>query len=282
MPLPLPPGEQITVQKNLRPASYQMPAIEIATDHYSLGFMIRGDRKAITPSDTYSYHTGDVSMSRPYMYHRTFSLSDIPYESYLIKYTPEFIQPFCEKIGQTILDDIYDEKVCHFSKKHQQKIGSMFQDMLEEYEKNAPYKEVLLQGMLFRLLTTIWELRIPGETTKFSSLLTEPIMNAVYYIEQNYNQSIGLATVAKEVNLSEAYFSRLFSSQLQMSFSEYLSNVRLRHAQAMLIQTDKSIMDIALSTGYCHGDYLSTQFKNKIGVTPSAFRKMQKENHSIN
>lgn len=37
MPLPLPPGEQITVQKNLRPASYQMPAIEIATDHYSLG-----------------------------------------------------------------------------------------------------------------------------------------------------------------------------------------------------------------------------------------------------
>lgn len=281
MPLPLPPGEQITVQKNLRPASYQMPAMEIATDHYSLGFMIRGDRKAITPSATYSYHTGDVSMSRPYMYHRTFSLSDIPYESYLIKYTPEFIQPFCEKIGQTILDDIYDEKVCHFSKEHQQKIGSMFQDMLEEYEKNAPYKEVLLQGMLFRLLTTIWELRIPGETTKFSSLLTEPIMNAVYYIEQNYNQSIGLATVAKEVNLSEAYFSRLFSSQLQMSFSEYLSNVRLRHAQAMLIQTDKSIMDIALSTGYCHGDYLSTQFKNKIGVTPSAFRKMQKENHSL-
>ena len=73
-----------------------------------------------------------------------------------------------------------------------------------------------------------------------------------------------------------SYFSRLFRAQLGMSFTEYLSNVRIRHVSALLAQTNKSIMQIALETGYCHGDYMATQFKSKVGMTPTEFRRKSK------
>ena len=79
--------------------------------------------------------------------------------------------------------------------------------------------------------------------------------------------------VAAEAGFSAAHFSRVFHAQLGMSFTDYLSNVRMQHVKELLIRTDKSITEIALSTGFCHGDYLATQFKRKVGMTPTQFRK---------
>lgn len=272
MPLPLPPGEHISIQRNLRPAAYAMPSMEMATDHYSISYIISGDRRKITPLQSYISHAGDVGLSAPFEYHRTISASNVPYEKYLIKYTPEFVEPFIEQVGKNVFDELYKQKVCHFTKDMQVKIEQQFADMLSEYKKDIPYKEFILQGMLFRLLTTIWENKIKGDEISFQSPLTPPIIDSLYYIENNFDRKLTLSSLAKQVHLSDAYFSRLFSAQLGMSFTEYLNNVRIRHVQAMLTQTDKSIMEIALACGYCHGDYLSAQFKQKTGMTPSEFR----------
>lgn len=273
MPRPLPEGQHITVERNLRPANFSMPSLEMATDHYNIGFVVSGDRRAITPLQSYCYHAGDVAMSPPFVYHRTLSESDAPYDGYLIKYSPEFIQPFIDQIGKNIFDELYEQKVCHFTPNMQVKIEQLFADMLEEYHKQTPYKEVILQGMLFRLLTTVYENKLESTATRFKSPLTPPIIDTLYYIENHYSQKITLSAMAKEVHLSEAYLSRLFTSQLGMSFTDYVNNVRIRHVQTMLTRTDKSVMEIALACGYCHGDYLSAQFKLKTGMTPLGFRR---------
>ena len=277
MPIPMPEGKQITVQRNLRSAQYCMPSMEMAIDHYDISYIVTGDRKAITPLQSFSYHAGDIAMGLPYLYHRTISESDVPYENYLIKYTPEFVEPFIRQVGKNVFDELNEQRVCHFSAQVQVKIEGMFKEMLEEYNKNVPYKEMILQGMLFRLLTTIYENKLNGSVTRYKSPLTEPILEAIYYIENNYDKNITLEKIAEEAHFSCSYFSRLFSSQLGMSFTEYVSNVRIRHVKKLLIQTNKSIMEIALDTGYCHGDYLSSQFKNKTNMTPSEFRRNTKK-----
>ena len=96
--------------------------MEMATDHYSIGYVISGDRRTITPNATYSYHAGDVAMSPPYVYHRTVAESGEPYERILIKYTPDFVKPFIEKVGRKTFDDLYESRVCHFTKEAQEKI----------------------------------------------------------------------------------------------------------------------------------------------------------------
>ncbi len=273
MPLPLPRGKSISVKLNSRPASYSMQAMELATDHYNISYCISGDRRVITPLYSYTYHAGNVSVGQPYMYHRTVPESDEPYINYQIKFTPDFIRPFIENVGQNVFDEIYSHSVWEFTDNTSQRLKAMFSDMLEEYGKQQSYTEFILQGMLYRLLLTVYENKLNKTAEAHTSELTAPIIDTLYYIESNFASNITLEEAAGNIHFSVSHFSRVFHAQLGVSFSDYVSSVRLKHAKDLLINSDKSITEIALESGYTNGDYFSAQFKKKTGITPSAFRK---------
>lgn len=276
MAAPLPEGTRIYVEHKNFSHHYTMPTMQMATDHYNIGYTISGDRKCITPTCSYSYHSGSVAMMRPFVYCRTFSESEKPYERILIKFSPEIITPFLESFGQQNFDALYEKHICCFSPEVSEQIFVMFWDMLEEYQKDVPYKELILQGMLFRLLAAVYEKRLPEEAAEINpTLLSEPIINALYYMENYYYKNPSLEETAQQAGFSTAYFSRLFSAQLGKSYHTYLTDIKLRHVCGLLMQSDKSIMEIAQETGYCHGNHLCEQFRKKMGMTPSEYRKCQ-------
>lgn len=280
MPVPLPEGTQIYIKRKTLQPGYSMPSLQMATDHYTVSFIISGHRRTITPVCTYSYHGGNVAMSPPYMYHRTVPEVNVPCESIMIKFTPDFMEPFAAAMGPNVLDELFEERVCSFSDSARKKIGKMFEEMEEEFQKGKPYREFILQGMLSRMFAAVWEERIPDQKPdKNPSPLTRPVVDALSYMENFYSRNPSLEEVARTVNFSAAYFSRLFREQLGIPYSEYLSRIKLRHASVLLTQTDKTIMEIAQETGYCHGNYLCEQFKKKTGMTPGEFRKMSAENN---
>ena len=277
MPYPIPEGQSFTIEHGKFPADSCMPFMQMATDHYNIGYTVSGDRRCITPTQTYDYHSGDVSMQIPYVYHRTVAETDKPYERFLIKFTPKFAEPFISHMGQHFFDELFRLKVCRFHTDAREKIKRMFFEIYDEYQKDTPYKEFILQGMLFRLLCSVWEERIPEELPALNpSPLTKSMIDAVYLIETHYNQNLSLEETARTAGLSTAYFSRLFRAQLGIPFSEYVRNVRIHHAKILLSQSSKSITEIALETGFCSGDYFSSQFKAKTGMTPSTFRNRPK------
>lgn len=138
MPYPIPEGQQFTIQHAIYPGDYHMPSMQMASDHYSIGYTVSGDRRCITPTKTYDYHGGNVAMQIPYVYHRTVGQTDTPYERFLIKFTPEFAEPFINHVGQHIFDELFRLKVCRFSKVSQEKIKRMFTEINEEYQKDTP------------------------------------------------------------------------------------------------------------------------------------------------
>jgi AraC-like DNA-binding protein len=145
--------------------------------------------------------------------------------------------------------------------------------MLEIYQRSASYSEELLKGILFRLIVMISEKNIAGDKTLFKGELSRDIMDAMYFIEQNYTENLRLSDVANKIGFSEGHFSRLFSAQVGVSFSNYLINIRIRHAKELLINTEDSISEIALKTGFGSGDYLSASFSKYEKTSPTAFRK---------
>jgi AraC-like DNA-binding protein len=76
---------------------------------------------------------------------------------------------------------------------------------------------------------------------------------------------------------SVSYFSRLFQSQLGLSFTDYLQSIRLKHVKSDLISTDRSIMDIAIDNGFIYAGNMSSCFRKKTGMTPTQFRRKIKE-----
>lgn len=278
MPIPMREGTHIYVERKMLGVSHSMPTMQMARDYYEVGYIISGDRKTITPMGTYYCGAGAVGFTHPYIYHRTMAASDELYERILIKFTPDFVEPFIQEVGQQVFDQLYEQKICYFTKESQDKIAQMFIEMAEEFEKDGLHKEFILQGMLFRLLLTVYEEKLPASNVMRNlAPLTPPIMDAVVFVEDNYAKNPTLEEAARVAGFSPAYFSRLFSSQLGKSYTDYLDNVKIQHAQILLTRTKKTIMEIAEETGYCHGNYLNSQFKKKVGMTPGQYRKQNQD-----
>ena len=268
---------QIYILRNKSSVDAPMPIIGMTKDYFEVGYILSGARKIITPDKTYDTSTGMVGITHPYIYHKTVAISE-PYECILIRFTRTFVEPLIQRVGRTFVDKLNAQTMFHFSETSQEKIGHMFLEMEEEYKKDIPYREFILQGMLFRLLFTIYEEKLSvSNVITNSTPLTPPIMDAMVYMENNFMNNPTLEETAKVAGFSTAYFSRLFVAQMGKSYTEYLDNIKIKHAQILLTQTKKTIMEIAEETGYCHGNYLNSQFKKKVGMTPGQYRKKNRE-----
>ena len=275
MPLPLPEGKLIHIDKSRRAPGYEMPSLEAAADHYSLAYLLDGECFNITTNSSYVFHKDYVGTTPPYVYHRS-STSSSGYERIHIKFAPEFVEPLNAKFGIGIMNAVYANPCYHFSPENTAKVKALFEKMLATYEQDTIYDEFLLQGMLFELLIMIYEHAITDDQTIHQAPISEPMIDAIYFMEQNFSQNIRMDQVATIAGYSPAHFSRLFQKQMGKSYSAYLTSIRVREAAKLLMNTDKSITDIAIETGFVYVSNMTAVFKKEIGVTPREYRKQGK------
>lgn len=100
----------------------------------------------------------------------------------------------------------------------------------------------------------------------------ELIKKAMLYISNNFSITLTLEAVANYVHLNPAYFSTIFKQSSGSSFKEYLNMVRIEESKRLLANTDYSIIDIAIATGFEDQSYFSKVFKRYTGLTPKQYR----------
>lgn len=98
------------------------------------------------------------------------------------------------------------------------------------------------------------------------------IRNAMRYIADHYNEHLELNVVAEHVQLSPGYFSSLFRQVTGVSFREYLCQIRVEESKQLLLSTDYSLAEIAISVGFPDQSYYCKVFKRIVGLTPGKFR----------
>ncbi len=98
------------------------------------------------------------------------------------------------------------------------------------------------------------------------------IDSALQYIEANYPYDITVDSIAKHVGITRNYLFMIFRDYLSTSPQKVLLQTRMRAACEFLQQTDASIKDVAISTGYDPLAF-SRAFKNFNGITPSEYRR---------
>ena len=80
--------------------------------------------------------------------------------------------------------------------------------------------------------------------------------------------------MARMRSVSPEHLSRTFKRETGFGFNEYLTLVRLQHAELMLRdRSAKSISDIAYSCGFNDSNYFSDRFKKAYGIPPLRYRK---------
>lgn len=99
------------------------------------------------------------------------------------------------------------------------------------------------------------------------------IVRAVDYINNNYHLPITLQKVARIVGISEAYFSTLFKKEIGLSFTDYLTELRMKKAKQLLEDPAIYIYEVGEYVGYSDPNYFGKVFKKYTGLSPEAYRK---------
>ncbi len=104
------------------------------------------------------------------------------------------------------------------------------------------------------------------------------INKARAYLAREYtNAGITLNDVASHACMSNSHFCTIFSQEVGMTFTEYLTNLRMTRARELLRLTKMRSSDIAYAVGYNDPHYFSYLFKKHMGVTPRDYRKESSE-----
>ncbi len=115
-----------------------------------------------------------------------------------------------------------------------------------------------------------------GETYQSDSVLAARgdagVLAAVRYIEEHYASPLALPDLARHSGYAPTYLARTFRRRLGVPPSDYLLQVRLQHACALLETTDLTVTTIAHRTGFADSRYFATRFRQTLDTTPTAFR----------
>lgn len=126
-----------------------------------------------------------------------------------------------------------------------------------------------LKRYITDILMQALELRDKATGSQYRSLLKQ----AVDYIDDHFAQEeLSLNKVAREVNISANYLSAVFSQEMGITFTEYVTGKRMEKAKELLRTTDKRSGEIAAEVGYRDPHYFSFLFKKTQGCTPRDYR----------
>lgn len=115
-----------------------------------------------------------------------------------------------------------------------------------------------------------------------SELITSPVTEAdvnknfkkmLKHMQVNLNKKLQLKEVAKEFYLNPNYCCFLFNKNIGKTFSEFLTDLRMKEAVRILEDNELTIEEAAKKTGYDDYFYFNKVFKKYHGVTPAEYRK---------
>lgn len=166
------------------------------------------------------------------------------------------------------------------------RIQEIFNSMYCESQNSTEYSHYFKRALLYELCGLILS-HIPTEPMNESKmpksiLHLKTMQTALQYLETNYARDIGLEEIARTINISPFYFSRLFNQITGKNFKTYLNSVRIEKAEEILLSgIDKSITEIAYDTGFGSVRTFNRVFKSIKGHIPSDIRYQDRRSELI-
>ena len=102
---------------------------------------------------------------------------------------------------------------------------------------------------------------------------TNVIIEAQKYINRNYNNEyLSISEIANSLGVSQTYLSRMFKREMGSTFSQYLTNVRIKNAIILMRDPSLRLNEIAELIGYGTQNYFNNIFKRSVGISPEDYK----------
>lgn len=151
---------------------------------------------------------------------------------------------------------------------HQPDILSLYRDLNAEWLRREPGYGMKVRAFVLLILQRYFELIIYKTD---SGLIDTRIKKAMRYITDHYAEPLTVKNLSELTGLNHIYFGNLFKQSTGMTFRQYLSSIRLNHAEDMLRSGEYNVNETAQLCGFSDIFYFSKVFKESRGISPSKF-----------
>lgn len=139
-------------------------------------------------------------------------------------------------------------------------------DFLDNYELTERFSDI---GEMCSYLHTLY---VEGNGEQ-SGTVNDKFFEMLRYIDKNYAQHLSLKELCNVFYINMSYCCELFQKHKNMTFSQYLTDVRIAKACELIKDQKTTVSDACEMVGYKDYFYFSKVFKKKMGCTPAAYRK---------
>lgn len=117
-------------------------------------------------------------------------------------------------------------------------------------------------------------LKVTDQLANPEAQMPQAVLKACGFIRgRALMEEVSLVTVARHCGVSQGHLSRLFHHATGLTFREYVAQVRIEHAKALLLQTTKGVTEIAYESGFQSLSQFHRVFRKVFGTTPGSMRR---------
>lgn len=168
----------------------------------------------------------------------------------------------------------YEEFLSYFDESHYPDDYNIHRDEKLKLKEDENCAEIKLKSLLLDIFYIYMKNSIiTGEQKKINKSTLSYVLKSIDYIHAHYQEKITLSDLAQCACMSNEYYTRVFMKYMGCRPFVYINNVRIRESIGFLLDTDMSIIDIAMNCGFTTVSYYNLRFREAMNCTPTEYRR---------
>ena len=237
--------------------------------HYEIYLLSQGSRSFFLSDALYKVTAPVLIIIPPHVMHKTEGGS---FERYNINVSANYLDPFQR--------EILDSQALRIIQPRQEETENLIALMREAIgtDKRSKHAEYVLKTLFSYSVLTMSKLSgaylQPTATAKND--MPPLVLKVVDHLNNHYSEKQTLEELAEYFFVSKATLIYNFKKYTNCSLIDFLLNVRLTKAKEMLLNTRKSVNEIAECCGFSSANYFGLVFKKKENISPANYRKNER------
>lgn len=242
--------------------------------YYEIFYLINGDCTFFIDHNIYQLNRGDLVIVPAGELHKSTLPRVGSSERYVLSFRDSSLGWINKAIGEEAVRQSLSMGVISIPEKRRDYVEALMHKMVFESEGQDMLSPAFIQtGLMELLLFIIRCQRFEQNVIKEIDVDNQLMQEIATYIYNHYDRKISLDEMSERFHISRSYLSKKFKAVTGLGFKEYIINVRIKNACRLLLETNKSITDIAFECGFNDSNYFGDAFRHVKGMSPNKYRK---------
>ena len=234
-------------------------------------YLSSGECTSFIDHNIYKFGKGDLVIVPGGCLHKTVYTGKGIHERIVISFRQEITDWIKEQIGAEYLKNCMVPGVINIPEKRRNYVDSLLDKLMFENDTPDILSTAFIKAGLVELLLFIIRCKeYEDNVIKEIDVDNRKIQEVATYIFEHYTENILLEDVADKFDMNKSFLSKRATG---FGFKEYIINLRIQNACRLLLETNKSITDIAFECGFNDSNYFGDSFRKIKGISPRKYRK---------